>query len=164
MMAGARATMRDARALELERFRLDEKCQVLLVPMRTASGAAGLSLTVARFAFLLEPSSNVALEQQAISRLHRIGQVHEVTVFRTVVRNTIEEALARRRMVPDSCSLSITSARGGDDKGAFTLDELIAIFGISTSTQHGAAVRPVEASVKKGDSRRASGRASAGGP
>eukprot|EP00947_MAST-08B_sp_MAST-8B-sp1_P004583 g4583.t1 len=90
--------------------------------MRTASGAAGLSLTEARFGILLEPSTNVALERQAIGRLHRIGQTAPVEVFRPVVRDTVEEALIERR-----------GAAGKQQEGQLTNQELVDLFGVRSS-------------------------------
>lgn len=41
--------------------------------MSTSGGAAGLTLTVARTAFILEPSLNPGLEAQAAARICRLG-------------------------------------------------------------------------------------------
>ncbi len=41
--------------------------------MSTSGGAAGLTLTVAHTAFLLEPSLNPGLEAQAAARICRLG-------------------------------------------------------------------------------------------
>lgn len=45
------------------------------VMMSTAGGAAGLTLTVATTAFILEPSLNPGVESQAAARIWRLGQV-----------------------------------------------------------------------------------------
>jgi SWI/SNF-related matrix-associated actin-dependent regulator of chromatin subfamily A3 len=50
-----------------------------------------LDLTVASRAYLLEPQWNPMLEEQALSRVHRIGQTKPVTMIRYVMRNTFEE-------------------------------------------------------------------------
>jgi len=41
--------------------------------------------------FLLEPSIDPSIEQQAISRVHRIGQQRPVHIMRLAVKGTIEE-------------------------------------------------------------------------
>jgi hypothetical protein len=48
---------------------------------------------MARYAFIMQPSLNVALEDQAVARLHRIGQRHPVTVFRLLTHNTLEKRI-----------------------------------------------------------------------
>lgn len=52
---------------------------------------SGLTLVAAQTVFMVEPVFNEALEQQAISRVDRIGQTKETTVFWYIVRETIEE-------------------------------------------------------------------------
>lgn len=58
--------------------------------------AAGLTLVNALHVFLCEPFVNTGLELQAISRVHRIGQKRETTVWMFVVQHTVEEAIARQ--------------------------------------------------------------------
>jgi SNF2 family DNA or RNA helicase len=48
-------------------------------------------MTAANVVYLLEPSWNPALEDQAIARVSRLGQNREVTVHRYITDNTIEE-------------------------------------------------------------------------
>lgn len=50
-----------------------------------------LNLTVASRVYLMEPQWNPMVEQQALDRLHRIGQKKEVTTTRYIIRNSIEE-------------------------------------------------------------------------
>ena len=71
---------------------------VFLISLK--AGGAGLNLTEADYCFLLDPWWNPATEQQAIDRIHRIGQQRPVNVYRIVARGTIEEKvveLARRK-------------------------------------------------------------------
>lgn len=44
---------------ELDQFRNDPDCTVLLVSLRSGGGAAGLTLTMATYGFIMEPSLNV---------------------------------------------------------------------------------------------------------
>ncbi|CAF2360364.1 unnamed protein product [Brassica napus] len=55
-----------------------------------ASGA-GINLTAARRVYLFEPWWNPAVEEQAMDRIHRIGQKQEVKMIRMIARNSIEE-------------------------------------------------------------------------
>ncbi|KAG2182769.1 hypothetical protein INT44_005749, partial [Umbelopsis vinacea] len=70
-------------------FRNDPNISVILLNARTQS--SGLTLVAAQTVFMVEPVFNEALEQQAISRVDRIGQTKETTVFWYIVRETIEE-------------------------------------------------------------------------
>ena len=67
--------------------------RVLLVPLRTSGGAAGLTLTVAQTAVLLDAAVHASLEQQAVGRLHRIGQRQPVSVVRLRAAGTVEGRL-----------------------------------------------------------------------
>lgn len=62
---------------------------VLLASLK-ASGA-GINLTSASRVYLLEPWWNPAVEEQAMDRVHRIGQKEDVTIVRLIARNSIEE-------------------------------------------------------------------------
>lgn len=44
----------------------------------------------ASYVFLLEPSLNVAVEQQALARVHRFGQTRPVRIVRFICRDTVE--------------------------------------------------------------------------
>jgi SWI/SNF-related matrix-associated actin-dependent regulator of chromatin subfamily A3 len=50
-----------------------------------------LDLTVASRVHLLEPQWNPMAEEQALDRVHRLGQTREVIATRYVVRDSIEE-------------------------------------------------------------------------
>lgn len=57
------------------------------------TGGTGLNLTEADYVILLDPWWNSAVEEQAISRSHRHGQIHPVTVCRFIMRGSIEERI-----------------------------------------------------------------------
>ncbi|KDD72624.1 hypothetical protein H632_c3113p1 [Helicosporidium sp. ATCC 50920] len=79
----------------LQAFNEDDETRVLLLSHRT--GAAGLTLVRASHVFLLEPSLDPAIEQQAVARVHRIGQRKPVHIHRLVVAGSIEEAVLARQ-------------------------------------------------------------------
>lgn len=72
--------------------------QVLLLPIKSA--ANGLNLTQATHVVLLEPLLQTAEEEQAIGRVHRIGQSRRTWVHRFVVRGTVEEEIWVSRRGP----------------------------------------------------------------
>ncbi|XP_008798352.1 putative SWI/SNF-related matrix-associated actin-dependent regulator of chromatin subfamily A member 3-like 1 isoform X1 [Phoenix dactylifera] len=64
---------------------------VLLASLKAAG--AGVNLTAASRVYLVEPWWNPALEEQAMDRVHRIGQQQDVRVVRLIVRGSIEERI-----------------------------------------------------------------------
>ena len=80
----------DRRAV-IERFQNDAGCRALLMTLKT--GGVGLNLTVADTVYIFEPWWNKAAEEQAINRLHRIGQKAKVLSFALITRDTIEEKI-----------------------------------------------------------------------
>lgn len=50
-----------------------------------------LDLTAASRAYLLEPHWNPMIEEQALCRVHRVGQQREVTTVRYLMRGSFEE-------------------------------------------------------------------------
>merc|ERR1711938_200870 len=65
-----------ARSATLRRFAEDDSLRVLLLSLR--AGGVGLNLVSAQSVYLLDPWWNPAVEEQAIDRVHRIGQAHPV--------------------------------------------------------------------------------------
>nr|WP_283251309.1 DEAD/DEAH box helicase [Actinomyces sp. AC-20-1] len=72
----------------ISRFRAGEG-DVFLVSLK--AGGFGLTLTEADYVFLLDPWWNPQVEEQAVDRVHRIGQDRPVLVYRLVCAGTIEE-------------------------------------------------------------------------
>lgn len=64
---------------------------VILVSLK--AGGLGLNLTSASRVFVMEPNYNPAAEQQAIERVHRLGQERDVIIRRFVMENSIEEKI-----------------------------------------------------------------------
>ena len=77
----------------VERFQNSPDCQVMLMTVKT--GGVGLNLTAADMVFVAEPWWNRAAEQQAISRLHRIGQKKAVNCYYMITAGTIEEKIRK---------------------------------------------------------------------
>ncbi|KAL7916577.1 SNF2 family N-terminal domain-containing protein [Trichoderma velutinum] len=73
----------------IEKFKTDPNLRVMLLTL--SCGAVGLTLTVASRAYLMEPHWNPTLEEQALARIHRIGQTREVTTVRFYMRDSFEE-------------------------------------------------------------------------
>ncbi|MDB9786869.1 DEAD/DEAH box helicase [Bacteriovoracaceae bacterium] len=59
------------------------------------AGGFGLNLTAASYIFLMDPWWNPAVESQAIDRAHRIGQKNKLTVYRPIIKDSIEEKVLK---------------------------------------------------------------------
>lgn len=79
------------KASEINRFRKDQDCRVMLMD---ESGALGLDLSFVNYVFLMEPIPNASLEDQVISRAHRMGATREVLVETIIMKRSIEEHIA----------------------------------------------------------------------
>jgi len=77
----------------VERFQEDDTCQALLMTLKT--GGLGVNLTAAEYVFLFDPWWNLAAENQAIDRAHRMGQKNTVFSYRLIARNSIEEKILK---------------------------------------------------------------------
>ncbi|KIW69455.1 hypothetical protein PV04_05332 [Phialophora macrospora] len=77
------------REWDLSSFRNDPSVKVLLATISAAG--VGLDLTVANLACILEPQWNPSVEEQALSRVHRMRQTKPVKTIRYVIRDSIEE-------------------------------------------------------------------------
>lgn len=89
-------TMNQAqRASVLDTFTRDRKTHVLLISLK--AGGTGLNLTAANHVILLDQWWNEAIENQAIDRVHRLGQTRPVFVTRYVIKNTIEKRVLKIR-------------------------------------------------------------------
>jgi SNF2 family DNA or RNA helicase len=83
----------EVRTESLRRIREDDLCKVILVPLRGSSGAAGLTLTSCQYAYLIEPSLNPGLIDQAISRISRIGQTKTTHVVHLIISPSVENKI-----------------------------------------------------------------------
>ncbi|KAF1990979.1 hypothetical protein K402DRAFT_323601, partial [Aulographum hederae CBS 113979] len=81
------------RIIALQKLRTDDSTKVLLLSL--SCGAVGLNLTAASRVYLMEPHWNPSIEEQALARVHRIGQTKPVTTVRFIMRDTYEEHVVK---------------------------------------------------------------------
>lgn len=86
-------------------------------------GAVGLTLTVASRAYLLEPHWNPTLEEQALARIHRLGQTQEVTTVRLYIRDSFEESVKEVQKSKQALANVLLSSQG-DGQGDTSLSVL----------------------------------------
>jgi SNF2 family DNA or RNA helicase len=116
-----------ARQAQIERFRDDPGCQLIL--MSYGAGSVGLNLQFANYVFLFDRWWNPAVEDQAINRAHRIGARDAVTVTRFLTLGTIEQRindiLEKKRALFDA--IFEDSAAPGP---GLTREEMFALFNL----------------------------------
>ncbi len=125
--AGIRFTRLDGstvdRAGVVGEFQDDAGPPVMIVSLK--AGGTGLNLTAADHVFLLDPWWNPAVEDQAASRAHRIGQDRPVMVHRMVAKDTVEERILalqdKKRRIAD------VALGEADQAAGITREELLAL-------------------------------------
>lgn len=119
----------EKRANSMRQFKQDPNIQVILTSI--TCGGAGLDLTAASRAYLLEPQWNPMIEEQALCRIYRMGQKSDVTTIRYRIRNSFEEnVVAIQDRKKDLASLTLSSERlSEDDIGPGRLHYLRAALG-----------------------------------
>ena len=70
-------------------FNTTDSISVMLISLK--AGGTGLNLIGADIVIHLDPWWNVASEEQATDRAYRIGQERKVTVYKLVMKSTVEE-------------------------------------------------------------------------
>lgn len=80
----------------VKEFQENNENQIFLISLK--AGGVGLNLTAADTVLLYDPWWNLAIEEQAISRAHRMGQKNSVLVKRYVARGTIEEKIEELKL------------------------------------------------------------------
>ncbi|KDQ30973.1 hypothetical protein PLEOSDRAFT_1054121 [Pleurotus ostreatus PC15] len=82
---------REDRSRAMDALKFDPACEVLLVSLK--AGGVGLNLTAAQRVYLMDPYWNPAVENQAVDRIHRLGQTRPVTTIKFIIENSIEARL-----------------------------------------------------------------------
>ncbi len=88
------------------------------------AGGTGLNLTAADIVIHFDPWWNLAVQNQATDRAHRIGQTNVVNVYKLIMKNTIEENIIKLQTRKKELAEQVLS---GEDlgSGSFTKEELL---------------------------------------
>jgi SNF2 family DNA or RNA helicase len=79
------------RSQPVREFQEDANSAIILVSLK--AGGTGVTLNSADYLFLMDPWWNPAVENQAIDRVHRMGQKMPVFIYRMITKGTIEERI-----------------------------------------------------------------------
>ena len=96
---------------------------MFLISLR--AGGQGLNLTAADYVVHLDPWWNPAVEDQASDRAHRIGQTRPVTIYRLVMKDSIEEKIVDLHR--SKRDLADNLLAGTDLSGKMSADELLGL-------------------------------------
>ena len=107
-------------------FQNDDSIQVLLVSLK--AGGVGLNLVCASQCYLCDLWWNPAVEEQAVNRIHRIGQTRPVTVKRLIIRSTVEESILRLQEKKLAAAASALNAVNKNDAKQQRLSDLKLLF------------------------------------
>lgn len=101
------ATEKEKR-LRLVRAFNEDDTPVFLISLK--AGGVGLNLTGADVVIHYDPWWNLAAQEQATDRAHRIGQTKKVTVYKLIARKTVEEKILELQETKRNLADSIVNA------------------------------------------------------
>lgn len=79
--------------------------------LSTRAGGQGINLTAADSVIFYESDWNPTLDMQAMDRAHRLGQDKNVTVYRFMCKNTIEEQIIKRASQKNTVQQLVMSSK-----------------------------------------------------
>ena len=98
--------------------------KVFLISLK--AGGTGLNLTSANIVVHFDPWWNLAVQNQATDRAHRIGQKNVVNVYKLIVKDTIEENILKLQEKKRELADQILEGEGLNG-GSFTKEELMGL-------------------------------------
>ena len=119
------STSKEERIRLVERFQAGE-APVFLISLK--AGGVGLNLTAADIVIHYDPWWNLAAQNQATDRAHRIGQERQVSVFKLIAKDSIEEKIVEMQEAKRDLAEQII---GGEAVGrtSITRDDILALLG-----------------------------------
>ena len=118
------ATPKEERSRMVQAFASDE-VPVFLISLK--AGGTGLNLTAADIVIHYDPWWNVAAQNQATDRAYRIGQEKPVTVYKLILKDTIEENLLKLQNAKLALAAQAVS-EGMVSLGDLSQNELMELF------------------------------------
>jgi hypothetical protein len=91
--------------------------------LSTRAGGLGINLTAADTVIFYDSDWNPTVDQQAMDRAHRLGQTKQVTVYRMVTKDTVEERILQRAQQKSEIQKMVMTGQS-KEKAAAGLSEL----------------------------------------
>ena len=114
-------TPKESRLKMIQAFQKDD---VPLFLISLKAGGTGINLTAADMVIHYDPWWNVAAQEQATDRTHRIGQDKQVTVFKLITKDTIEENIMKLQAAKQALADQVV-AEGMVSLGSLSREELL---------------------------------------
>lgn len=131
----------DARNEAVIEFSDNPRCKIMLVSLK--AGNSGLNLVAASQVIIFDPFWNPYIEEQAIDRAHRIGQMKPVQVHRILVPDTVEDRILalqekKRELIEGALDEKASQSIGrlGERELAFLFVSVLFLITFNTLTKH----------------------------
>jgi len=119
---------REERNRSMDALKNDPRCEVLLVSLK--AGGVGLTLTAASRVYMMDPYWNPAVENQAVDRIHRLGQTKPVIATKFIIENSIEQRLLEvQKKKADLASMTLGRPLNKHELQQRRLEELQSLLG-----------------------------------
>lgn len=119
-------TPKDERICMMKEFN-EGDIPVFLISLK--AGGTGLNLTGADVVIHYDPWWNVAVQNQATDRAHRIGQTRNVTVYKLIIKDSIEEKIVKLQEAKKNLADEILNGENGNI-GSLTREDLLNLLGV----------------------------------
>lgn len=116
------------RRLQLVKQFNEGNVPVFLISLK--AGGVGLNLTGADMVIHYDPWWNLAVQNQATDRVHRIGQTKKVTVYKLIAKNTIEEKIQKLQDKKKDLADQIIGGQTGQ-LGSLNKEEILQLLEVS---------------------------------
>ena len=119
------ATRKELRVKMVEEF---QQGDVAVFCISLKAGGTGLNLTAADIVIHYDPWWNVAVQNQATDRAHRIGQKNPLTVYKLIAKDTIEENILKLQKKKSRLAEQLLGNEGFESV-KFTREEMLELLG-----------------------------------
>lgn len=117
------STTKEKRLQLVKAFNKDQT-PVFLISLK--AGGVGLNLTGADMVIHYDPWWNVAVQNQATDRAHRMGQTQKVVVYKMIAKNSIEEKILKLQETKKDLADQIVNTEGGN-LAQMTQEDILAL-------------------------------------
>lgn len=115
------------RTQALDTFKTDPNVTVLIASIKAAG--QGLNLTSANKVYVMEPQFNPGVEEQAVDRVHRLGQKRPVHIVHYIMTPSVEEGILKlQKKKKKLAALSMETKRSKAEEVAERLQDVKDLF------------------------------------